>query len=94
MRLVGREVLERFCIAQPDCRRWISTWIADVHGSHWQTPQDIKDRYATVSFLADNVVIFNVRGNNCRMVVRVAYALQVVSVRWVGTHAEYDKANF
>jgi mRNA interferase HigB len=81
-------------LAQPDCRRWISAWIADVEGSQWRTPQDIKDRYVTVSFLADSIVIFNVRGNNYRLVVRVAYAAQVVSVRWIGTHADYDKAHF
>lgn len=94
MKLVGREVLERFCAAHPDCRPWISAWIADLPGSHWRTPQDIKSRYSAVSFLADNVVIFNVRGNSYRMVVRVAYAVQVVSVRWIGTHAEYDKVDF
>lgn len=94
MKLVGREVLELFCKAQPDCRRWISSWISDVNGSSWRSPQDIKDRYATVSFLADNVVIFNVRGNNYRMVVRIAFGAQVVSVQWIGTHAEYDRKHF
>lgn len=94
MRLVGRELLGRFCTAQPDCRRWISAWIADVQSSCWRTPQDIKDRYATVSFLPECVVIFNVRGNNYRLVVKVAYAAQVVSVRWIGTHADYDKVDF
>jgi mRNA interferase HigB len=94
MKLVGREVLERFCEAQPDCRRWISAWITDVRGSTWRSPQDIKDKYVSVSFLADSVVIFNVRGNNYRLVVRVAYGVRVVFVQWIGTHAEYDKKRF
>jgi mRNA interferase HigB len=94
MKLVGRVVLERFCAAQPNCRRWIAAWISDVQGSTWRSPQDIKAHYASASFLADSVVIFNVRGNNYRLVVRVAYQVQVVSVQWIGTHAEYDKKNF
>jgi mRNA interferase HigB len=94
MKLVGREVLEQFCLAQADCRRWIGAWISDVQGSSWRSPQDIKERYASASFLADSVVIFNARGHNYRLVVRVAYRVQVVSVRWIGTHAEYDKKYF
>lgn len=94
MKLVGRDVLERFCVGQPDCRRWIAAWISDVRGSTWRSPQDIKDRYASASFLADSVVIFNVRGNNYRLVVRVAYQVKVVSVQWIGTHADYDKKYF
>ena len=94
MKLVGREVLEQFCIARPDCRRWVAAWIADVQGNSWQTPQDIKARYASASILANKVVIFNVRGNNYRLVVRIAYGVQVVFVQWIGTHAEYDKKYF
>lgn len=65
-----------------------------MQSSNWRTPHDIKERYATASILADCVVIFNVRGNNYRLVVKVAYAAQVVSVRWIGTHADYDKVKF
>lgn len=91
MKLVGREVLSRFWAVQPDCRRWISAWIADVEHATWKSPQGLKDRYATVSFLANNVVIFNVRGNNHRLVARIAYNTGVVLVEWIGPHAEYDK---
>lgn len=91
MKLVRREVLKQFCATHPDCRQWIEAWASDVRGSTWRSPQDIKDRYASVSFLADNVVIFNVRGNNYRLAVRIAYGVGVVCVQWIGTHAEYDK---
>ena len=69
----------------------MGAWIVDVQGSTWRTPQDIKARYSTVSFLPDNVVIFNVRGNNYRLAVRIAYGVHVVLIQWIGTHAEYDK---
>ena len=91
MRVVGREVLEAFCIRHPDCRKWVANWLVEAGNSKWQTPQDVKDRYASASFLADNVVIFNVRGNEYRMVTHVAYKTGVVAVQWIGTHAEYEK---
>ena len=91
MKIVGREALDRFCQEHADCRCWIENWLADAAGATWATPQDIKRRYATASFLAKSVVIFNVRGNEYRMVTTVAYKVGVVVVDWIGTHSEYDK---
>lgn len=91
MRIAGREKLEQFCAEHADCRRWISAWLVDVAGSRWRTPQDIKNRYASASLLERNIVIFNVRGNEYRLVTIVAYQSGVVVVEWIGTHAEYTK---
>ncbi len=91
MRVVGREKLHQFCTEHADCRKWISVWLADVGGSQWRTPQDIKSRYASASMLERNTVIFNVRGNEYRLVTCVAYQTGVVVVEWIGTHAEYTK---
>ena len=66
-------------------------WITDVEGARWHTPQDIKERYASASMLERNIVIFNVRGNEYRLVTVVAYQVGVVTVEWIGTHAEYSK---
>ena len=57
----------------------------------WSTPQDVKESYASASFLADRIVIFNVKGNRYRLGVQVAYNTGVVVVRWAGTHADYTK---
>lgn len=59
----------------------------------WTTPLAIKDRYASASFLRGNVVIFNVRGNNHRLEVHVAFRNGIVTVLWIGTHHEYDERN-
>ena len=91
MKILGMKVLSTLCDRHADCRDWIENWIDDVAASNWRTPQDIKDRYATASFLADNVVIFNVRGNNYRIETRVAYRMATVFVNWGGTHAEYTR---
>jgi mRNA interferase HigB len=91
MRIAGRDELDEFVGAHADARAWIENWIADAETARWLTPQDIKRNYASISFLASNIVIFNVKGNRYRMEVRVAYNTGTVVVRWVGTHAEYTK---
>jgi mRNA interferase HigB len=91
MRIVGRELLDRFCSKHTDARTWIIGWLRDAESTMWTTPQAIKDRYASASFLKGNTVIFNVKGNEYRLEVIVAYRTGIVSVKWIGTHAEYDE---
>jgi mRNA interferase HigB len=91
MRIVGRDKLDDFVGAHADARPWIENWIADTETARWRTPQDIKTQYASASFLAGNVVIFNVKGKRYRLEVQVAYNTGVVVVRWIGTHSEYTK---
>ena len=91
MHIVGRAKLDEFAGAHADARSWIENWIFDTEKARWVTPQDIKGIYASASFLAGNIVIFNVKGNRYRMEVGVAYNTGTVAVRWVGTHAEYSK---
>ena len=93
MKVVGRNRLDAFCEKHADARRWIENWLSEVEVSSWTTPQEIKKRYASASFLAKNIVIFNTKGNDYRLEVIVAYQTAVVAVVWIGTHAEYDKRN-
>jgi mRNA interferase HigB len=93
MRIVGRDKLDEFCDRYADARRWIENWLSDAERATWAAPYHIRARYSAVSFLADNVVIFNVKGNDYRLEVRVAYKTSVVVILWVGTHADYDKRN-
>lgn len=91
MIIAGRDKLDQFSDAHADARPWIVNWIADVEVAVWKTPQDIKINYASASFLADNIVIFNVKGNRYRLDVRIAYNTGIVVILWAGTHAEYTK---
>ena len=91
MRLVGRQVLTAFLERHGDARGAIGTWVAEVEAATWKGPADIKVRYPSASFLSNNEVIFNIKGNKYRLKVLVAYATQLVAVQKVGTHAEYDR---
>jgi mRNA interferase HigB len=91
MKLVGRELLEEFVLKHADARGWIGSWAAEVESANWGNSQEIRARYASASLLANNTIIFNVKGNNYRLETKVAYKTSIVLVIWIGTHAEYSK---
>ena len=91
MVLIGHPLLDAFTKKHIDSRVWIDNRISDTLGAKWKGPQDIKKRYASASFLQDNIIIFNVKGNSYRLETQVAYQTGIVSVKWVGTHAEYTR---
>jgi len=71
----------------------LTAWYAEALKVQWSTPQDIKTHYKTASFLADNRVVFNIGGNKYRLIVKINYVYGMVYIRFIGTHAEYDKIN-
>ena len=59
----------------------------------WDTPAQVKAKYGSASIVGDNRVVFNIKGNHYRLVVKINYPHRVVYVRFVGTHAEYNAIN-
>lgn len=90
MRVIAVSRLREFWDAHPGARKPLADWLKEAEGAQWRSPQDIKDRYASASFLAGRRVVFNIKGNDYRLVVAVAYLHQALYVKFVGTHAEYD----
>lgn len=68
----------------------LKAWYAEAKKAAWKTPADIKAKYRSASFVADNRVVFNIGGNKYRLVVHVNYEIGVVLVKFVGTHGEYN----
>lgn len=77
--------------AHADARAALQAWRAEVELAAWQTRQDVIARYPRTSFLRERVAVFNIKGNDYRLVARVSFKNGVVRVLRVGTHAEYDK---
>lgn len=94
MRILNLPRLEEYKQDHADVRGPLDAWRNEVERETWQTPQDIKRRYKSADFLADNRVIFNIKGNSYRLVVQVRYRGGIVLIEWVGTHAEYSKKKF
>jgi mRNA interferase HigB len=91
VRVIGTGKIYEFILKHPDSDRWLKSWLSEAQSGKWQSPNDIKERYRSVSILDDNGVIFNVRGNKYRMEIQVSYKNQIVVIRRIGTHAEYDR---
>ncbi|MFY9261728.1 MAG: type II toxin-antitoxin system HigB family toxin [Gallionella sp.] len=94
MKLHGVLTLDKFKRSHADVRKQLEAWQMEVEAADWRDHQDIKTRYPNASFLADNRVIFNIKGNSYRLVVKVKYQNGMMLVEWIGTHAEYDKKSF
>lgn len=91
MRVISRRVLKEYGDHHAEARGSLNAWYEETKKANWKTSQDIKNEYASASFLEDNRVIFNIKGNSYRLIVHLKYAMGVVMIKWIGTHAEYDK---
>lgn len=93
MRVITKRTLLEFWSKYPDALNPLSAWYAETSKAKWLTPSDIKTHYVSASFLIDNRVVFNIGGNKYRLIVKINYAYGTVFIRFIGTHAEYDKIN-
>jgi len=91
MRVISRRPLCEFWAKHPDARVALQAWYAETKNAIWKTPQDIKNRYGSASFPGNDRVVFNICGNKYRLIVLIRYAFEVVYIRFIGTHTEYDK---
>jgi mRNA interferase HigB len=90
VRVIAKSALRAFWQRFADAEGPLLAWFREVEKEHWRSPADVKQKYRHASIVGDRVV-FNIKGNRYRLVVRINYALEVVFVRFVGTHEEYDR---
>ena len=91
MRIIALRTLREFWIDHADVEMPLLAWYADAKKAEWKTPADIKAVYASASIVGSDRVVFNIKGNTYRLIVKVDYTYSVVYIRFIGTHAEYDK---
>lgn len=94
MRVLGRDKLAKFCRKHANAKSAIAAWLAEAENATWRTPQDIRNRYRSADFLENNRVIFNLKGNHFRLVIKVRYQNGLAIIEWIGTHAQYDSKSF
>ena len=97
MRVIARRTLKKYAISlegQKDHRAVktsLDAWFAEVSQSSWTSSQDVKRLYASASIVNAERIVFNIKGNDYRLVVAVDYTKAIVWIKWIGTHREYDK---
>jgi mRNA interferase HigB len=96
VRIIARKTLRDFIESlrgnkdQKAVKSALDSWFHEVQDADWHTPADVTGRYANASIVSDRVV-FNIKGNDYRLVAAVDYRRQIVFIKWLGTHAQYDK---
>ena len=93
MRVISKKHLIEYWGKHPDAEQPLKAWHDEAAAAEWKTPQDIKDQYRGASVIANNRIVFNIKGNNHRLIVAVAYRFGAVYIKFIGTHAEYDKVD-
>jgi len=93
MRIISRKTLREFWEKHSDAREPLQAWYADVKHANWKSPADIKKGYQNASFVGNNRVVFNIKGNHYRIIVAVQYKYGILYIRFVGTHEEYDRVD-
>lgn len=84
-------MLRDFWEIHPDAEQPSRAWHAKTKRAEWTSTNDVKNDYRNASFVANNRVIFNIKGNQYRLVVAINYPYQIMYIRFIGTHEEYNK---
>lgn len=90
MKIVAVSCLRTFWESHLDAEQHLKSWVDEVRKASWSQPAEIKSQYRHASILKNRRVVFNIKGNDYRLVVSVAYCYQAVYVKFIGTHVEYD----
>ncbi len=90
MRIISEKAARKFWQDHPDAKQPLVSWLREVEAADWNTPAKIRDRYPKASFVPDNRVAFDLKGNTYRLVVWVNYRKKLVLIKWIGSHAEYN----
>ena len=95
MKVIARSTLRKFYESQnhADSREALEAWYHEVRRANWKSPAEIKEQYKSASILKKNRVVFNICGNKYRLIVKINYRAEVVYVRFVGSHKEYNQIN-
>ncbi len=93
MRIIAKSTLIAFYTKHSDAKQTLLAWYAHTSKSAWRSPGAVKSDFSTASILQDGRVVFNIGGNKYRLVAWINFDFQVVYIRFVGTHTQYDKIN-
>jgi mRNA interferase HigB len=92
MRIIKEKTLKHYCRLDryKKAEHAIQSWIYEVRLSDWNNSAELKTRYKNASIVSSKRVVFNIRGNDYRLIADIEYQLKIVFIVWFGTHEEYD----
>lgn len=93
MRIIAKRTLREYWEQEPRAEQPLKSWYAIASKADWSSPTDVKQMYRNASIVGNDRTVFNIGGNRYRLIVRFDYASRLGFVRFVGTHAEYDRVS-
>ena len=93
MRVIAKKILREFWGKHNDSEQQLKSWYQEASSAEWKNSNDIRLEYPTASIIGDNRVVFNIKGNTYRLIIKINFDYQMIWIRFIGTHAEYDKIN-
>jgi mRNA interferase HigB len=90
MKIVSVKILKDFWADNPNSEQHLKAWVDEVKQAQWLQPADIKGKYRSASVLKNRRIVFNIKGNDYRLIVAVAYKFGAVYIKFIGTHQQYD----
>ena len=95
MRIIKEKTLSDYCklIKYKPAAESLKAWVFELKYSTWENANELKLKYRNASIISSKRVVFNVKGNDYRIVCAIDYARQAIFIKFVGTHKEYDKVN-
>ena len=93
MRIISKRTLREFWEKHRDCEQSLLIWYKEILKNEFFYSQEVKDNFARCRPIGNNRFIFNIKGNNYRLIVKISFELQTVWIRFIGTHNEYNKIN-
>lgn len=91
MRIIAKRALREFWEKHPDCEQALKAWFYEAQSANWKNLHDLKRDYPSASILKETRVVFNIKGNRYRLIVKFNFDFQIAWIRFVGTHAHYDQ---
>ena len=93
MRIIAFKTLKDF-FEKPeysDSEVSLRAWYHDIKTAEWKNSNELKKQYKNASIIGEGRVVFNIKGNDYRLVVAIDYEFQAIFIRFIGTHKQYDK---
>jgi mRNA interferase HigB len=93
MVIISRSTINRFIENYPQSKDPLLKWFLDVFEADWRNMNALKSRFPSADYIGNNLFVFNIGGNKWRLIARVMFKVRTVFIRFLGTHAQYDKVN-
>ena len=91
MRIIAKRTLRDFWIRYPECEQPLLSWYKVVIKAKWQNLNEVKNQFGSCKVIGNDRIVFKIKGNKYRLIVKVSFENQLIWVRFIGIHSEYDQ---